>query len=228
MTTFDESQHPRRNGGKFATKRHAEPAALEKPYGADAYWNSNPDRLALESGFAQQLAGMPWASDTRQLARRTYAQIAIYRGIPSVAADEAEREATEKGDYAVWLVDDDPSPDVRGEEVYGAVLPIIEAVQESRYTDSGFVSSRRSVPAPVETPTLADVGAAKRRYESLEPIRPLFRPDWERRNGGRGPTVQQFRDEQDIRHERDAEIAAARAEWKRLEAAYEAGQADSR
>lgn len=226
--TFDEGQHPRRNGGKFATKRHAEPAALEKPYGADAYWNSNPDRLALESGFAQQLAGMPWASDTRQLAQRVYNQIAIYRGIPSDAADKAEREATERGDFAVWLVKDDPSPDVRGQAVYAAVLPIIEAVQEHRYADSGFVSSRRSVPAPVGSPTLADVDAARRRYESLEPIRPMFRPDWERRNGGRGPTVQQLRDEQAARQERDSEINAARAEWKRLEAAYQAAQADSR
>lgn len=164
MTTFDEAQHPRGNGGKFATKRHAEPpAALKEPYGADAYWNSNPDRLALEAELAQQLAGMPWASDYRQLARRLYTQIAIYRGIPSDAADKAECEATERGDFAVWLVNDHPSSDVRGQAVYDAVRPIIEAVQERRYTDSGFVSSRRSDPAPVETPTLADIDAARRR-----------------------------------------------------------------
>lgn len=29
MTTFDQSVHPRGHGGKFATKQHAEPAALE-------------------------------------------------------------------------------------------------------------------------------------------------------------------------------------------------------
>lgn len=167
--TFDEGQHPRRNGGKFATKRHAEPAALEKPYGADAYWNSNPDRLALESGFAQQLAGMPWASDTRQLAQRVYNQIAIYRGIPSDAADKAEREATERGDFAVWLVKDDPSPDVRGQAVYAAVLPIIEAVQEHRYADSGScLHAGRSLPRwghrpwPTSTPPGDDTSLLSR------------------------------------------------------------------
>lgn len=40
--------------------------------------------------------------------------------------------------------------------------------------------------------------------------------------------MQQFRDEQATRQERDAEIAAARTEWKRLEAFYRAAQADSK
>ena len=89
-----------------------------------------------------------------------------------------------------------------------------------------FARNGRSEPEvtlPEPAPTKYDVEDARRRLAALGPaVRPMYRPDWERINGGRGPTVQQARDETRHRGETNQGIRAARGEYERLRDAYEA------
>lgn len=71
-------------------------------------------------------------------------------------------------------------------------------------------------------PTKHEVDAAERYMTSLAPRRPMYRGDWQRVNGGTGPTLgQHLSDLAGRNSERDA-YQAARDEWQRMHAAWEA------
>lgn len=72
-------------------------------------------------------------------------------------------------------------------------------------------------------PNRHDVESARQRMNSFVPsVRPMYRSDWERINGGHGPTLQQSRQETRARSEAHREIVTARAEYHRIRAADEA------
>ena len=174
-------------------------------------------------------------SDPRQLSRRVFEGIALCRGLPQEETDAAVEEAVERGDDALYRWDErwpGGAPDRRGKQVYEAVLLVINAVQERRYVSSGFESSRDATAPPTDDdaelpPTKGEVEAAKRHLDSLSMPRPMYRGDWVRINGGRGPTVAQARAEAQFRGEARSEIARARAEYERLNSAWEATRQDA-
>jgi len=104
---------------------------------------------------------------------------------------------------------------------------VINAVQERRYVPSGFESSRDATAPPTDSdaelpPTKGEVEAAKRHLDSLSMPRPMYRGEAVRINGGRGPTVAQSRADAQSRGEARSEIARARAEYERLNSAWQA------
>lgn len=71
--------------------------------------------------------------------------------------------------------------------------------------------------------TRHQVDAAKAFLDSLPgPSRPMYRGDWERINGGSGPTLGQVRDEANSRGESRSDRAQAQANYDRLLASWEA------
>ena len=98
-------------GGRFAPTAGAE-AEIEladdlPPFGHDHPWNQDlKGREELEREFAEQLAGTGWGvSDPRQLSRRVFEGIALYRGLPQEETDAAVEEAVERGDDALYRWD---------------------------------------------------------------------------------------------------------------------------
>ncbi len=73
-------------------------------------------------------------------------------------------------------------------------------------------------------PTQQEVDQAREYMEALgsQVPRPMYRGDWERVNGGSGPTLGQVRGEAEYRRRRTSEYEQARAEYERLRDAYEA------
>lgn len=231
------------SGGQFAATQHAEAdIALDAeqsadlpPHGHDHPWNADEARrFGLEVELAGQLAATEWGrSDSRQLAWRIYSGVAMYRGLPVeeyADGSPAALEATERGDDALWAYDQEhPSatPEQRARAAYHAVLGVVEDQQHRRYKPTVF-TSRRPADADLALddgelpPTKHDVAAAKAYLDSLAPVRPMYRGDWERINGGRGPTVAQHRAHMaDVGSSR-SERARAQAEYDRLRTAWEA------
>lgn len=74
-----------------------------------------------------------------------------------------------------------------------------------------------------EPPTAGEVADAKARLDRLGPsVRPMYRQDWERRTGGRGPTVAEHGAEIAYRSEANDGIGRARREYEVLRDAYDA------
>lgn len=71
-------------------------------------------------------------------------------------------------------------------------------------------------------PTRREVDDAKAYLDSLTVPRPMYRPDWERVNGGGGPTVAQVRNEANALGESRSRRAEAQRDYDRLLAAWEA------
>ena len=235
-------------GGQFAASARERSAVsvdntpAAEPYGLGQPWNADADkRRDLELGLAAQLAGLDWAkSDLHALGGRIYTSVGMYRGFPveEIAVDDdldslpALTEARERCAAALSAYDRDhpgAGDAERGSVGYEAVLPVIEAVQERGYTPGGFTAP----PPPIADaeadaadsdapPTKHEVADAKSYLDSLSMPRAMYRGDWERINGGHGPTVAQYRGELRARGEAHAEISLARAEYQRLLAAWEA------
>lgn len=209
MTTpFNESDHPRGAGGQFAPKARSEQARLDAPYGDGHPWNQDAEqRERLEVELAGQIATVPhFVADPRACAARIFQIVAVYRGVPSEVAEAATPDAVAAASRG------GPS----GEGMYRAMLPVIDAAQAREYAPK---------PQPdriPDVPTLGEVEAAKAYLDALEPVRQMYRPDWERRNGGYGPTVAQVRTHAHERSLQDDRIRAAKVEYDRLKAAYDA------
>lgn len=88
---------------------------------------------------------------------------------------------------------------------------------QSKDVEAGLDANEYEYP-----PTRFDVEEAKARLDSFTMTRPMYRGDWERINGGSGPTVAQARAEAEDRGSIVSMIADARADYERMLAAWEA------